>query len=120
MKRIGVIGAAMGIAAALSSAGMDVVTLADDRPVGGERRRVAPATHFTGWRSKYMPHQGAKERERAKRLYESRYLNDNFVTVSTLMGANLPASMCHERSTPTLCQMSKRQYAEVMEDRLAA
>lgn len=45
--------------------------------------------------SKYMPHSGVKERERAKRCY----------MVSAFVGGP-------ERSAPVMMQMSKRQYEE--------
>lgn len=53
-------------------------------------------------RSKYKPHQGAKERERAKRCYPSHWLNERVVKFHPRDG--------HLRYSLTLCQMSKRQY----------
>lgn len=59
-----------------------------------------------------LPHQGAKERARAKRCFESEFLNQKFVDywLAHPMNVILSSDQCHARSTPTLCQMSKRQY----------
>jgi hypothetical protein len=54
-------------------------------------------------RNKYKPHIGAKEQERAKRLWESEFLNEPVAAVNPRIG--------HKRSSPTLCQFSKRFYA---------
>lgn len=53
-------------------------------------------------RSKYMPHQGVKERERATRCHQSHWLNEQVATFHPRDG--------HLRCSPTLCQMSKRAY----------
>jgi hypothetical protein len=73
---------------------------------------IAPPVKFG--HSKYMPHIGAKERERAKRLCLSVHLNQRFVSDALDRGIALTTDMCHERSTPTLCQMSKRRYAALL------
>ncbi|AMM14228.1 hypothetical protein AX768_09110 [Burkholderia sp. PAMC 28687] len=54
-------------------------------------------------RNKYKPHLGAKEQERAKRLWESEFLNEPVAAIDLSIG--------HKRSSPTLCQSSKRFYA---------
>jgi hypothetical protein len=64
--------------------------------------------------SKYMPHIGAKEQERAKRCYMSHYINQKFVDHYDRTGVILLADQIHDRVTPTLCQMSKRQYAATL------
>jgi len=102
MKRIGIIGASMGVAAALMNAGMDVVTLSDDRPTGNNPRRMDRTTHFAGNRSKYMPHIGAKEQARAKRCYMSFYLNEQVAQFHPRDG--------HMRASPTLCQIGKAAH----------
>lgn len=75
MKRIAIAveGIAMGIGAMLKDrTGADVRTVERERPVTEKRRRVAPCMRING-RSKYMPHQGAKEQERAARSYMQHY-----------------------------------------------
>jgi hypothetical protein len=93
----------------LASISQNIVTIERDLPVSGKRRRVAPSKRQKRG-SKYRPHYGAKEQERAKRLYESRFLNERFASIAQFMHPNLPSEMCHPRATPTLCQMSKRDY----------
>jgi hypothetical protein len=63
-----------------------------------------------------MPHYGAKERERAKRCYESRYLNERSIDRLIAAGYVLSDDMFHDRAAPTICQQSKRQYARSMRD----
>jgi hypothetical protein len=64
------------------------------RPLGFGRARVRS--------SKYQPHQGAKERERARRCHYSHWLNEQVATFHPRDG--------HLRTSPTICQMSKWQY----------
>nr|WP_132454242.1 hypothetical protein [Paraburkholderia sp. BL8N3] len=78
--------------------GADVVTIERERPVSAKRRRVAPSPRKKA--SNRMPHIGAKEQERAKRLF----------MVSTFGGPSNPFNES-PRCAPTLCQMSKRQFA---------
>lgn len=70
MKRINILGAAMGTMAFVGSALSAGVHVAidRDRPVSSKRKRIAKAKQPAG-RSRYMPHIGAKEQERAKRCY---------------------------------------------------
>lgn len=92
----GMMGAAM--MASLSSLGHNIVTLDRERPVSAKRRRVSAAPRVNG-RSRYMPHQGAKERERAKRCW----MNSGF---------NAPNGFCppFPRSAPVMHQMSEREF----------
>lgn len=108
MKRISILAGAPGAfaMASMRSLGHEIVTIDRERPVSAKRRRVSAAPRFNG-RSKYMPHQGAKERERAKRCYMSEFLNQQFVDDMTAHGFLLAPDMCHERSAPTLCQRAR-------------
>jgi hypothetical protein len=100
MKRIAIIGAAMGLGAALSNGlGSEVVTIRDDRPLTNKRRHVSPNNRQKR-ASKYTPHIGAKEQERAKRCYMAS------------SASYVLADGRHLDATPTLCQMSKGTHQE--------
>jgi hypothetical protein len=60
-------------------------------------------------RSKYMPHIGAKEQERAKRCYMSMYLNEQVAQFHPRVG--------HIRVSPTLCQIGKATHVAYLEAR---
>lgn len=60
-------------------------------------------------RSKYMPHIGAKEQERAKRCYMSMYLNERVAQFHPRDG--------HLRVSPTLCQIGKATHTAYLEAR---
>lgn len=58
--------------------------------------------------SKYQPHYGRKERERAKRCWASEYLNQAFVDHHLKhWWLVLSADQCHERAAPTICQSAR-------------
>jgi hypothetical protein len=81
----------------LASISQNIVTIERDRPVSGKRRRVAPSKRQKRT-SRYMPHQGTKERERAARSYMQPFhgrMSD--------YSPNL-------RSASVVHQMSKRDY----------
>jgi hypothetical protein len=61
-----------------------------------------PALKFG--RSKYMPHIGAKEQERAKRCY----MVDLYPSLGQIDADGYYVSM--RRCSPTMCQMSKRDF----------
>ncbi|MDB5973521.1 MAG: hypothetical protein JWR07_281 [Nevskia sp.] len=97
-NRVTILGSsvAMGLAAMLSAgAGSDVVTIERERPVNAKRRHVAPSVWANG-RSKYEPHIGKKEQERAKRCY----------MVNVFGGLANPHNK-NPRSAPTLSQASQ-------------
>jgi hypothetical protein len=60
-------------------------------------------------RSKYMPHIGKKEQERAKRCYMSHYLNESVAQFHPRDG--------HMRASPTLCQIGKATHEAYLEAR---
>lgn len=105
MRRIGILAGVLGMSLMghLASPWHGIVTIDRDRPVSIKRRRVAPAVRIHG-RGKYMPHQGAKERERAKRCYMDRFHGTQSRSVSPYY---------NRRSAPCMMQMSKREYAEI-------
>jgi hypothetical protein len=94
MKRIAILTAALGagISNLMANAGHGIVTVERDRPVLIKQRRISASPRAKN-RSRYMPHQGAKERERAARSY----------MVSAFIGGA-------PRSAPIMCQMSKSDY----------
>ncbi|MGF6837017.1 hypothetical protein QF001_000884 [Paraburkholderia youngii] len=73
------------------------------QPTSSERLR----TDFNS--SKYKPHFGAKEQERAKRLYMSGWLNESVAQFHPQNG--------HMRVSPTLCQIGKATHAAYLEAR---
>ena len=61
------------------------------------------------YRSKYTPHFGAKEQERAKRCYMSMYLNEQVAQFHPRDG--------HMRVSPTLCQIGKATHEAYLDAR---
>lgn len=97
MKRIAILSAAIGLMNSMSNSFHDVVSLERARPVSAKRHRIAPSSRPKRV-SKYMPHQGAKERDRAARCYMQPFhgrMSD--------YSPNL-------RSASVMRQMSKSQY----------
>jgi hypothetical protein len=96
--KIASIGAALALAMGAASARLDCAV--GGAAVGGGRRiaggtkraRQMASAQTPHNRSKYMPHIGAKEQERAKRCYMTRVHGD------------YPFA---ERSTPTMCQANR-------------
>jgi hypothetical protein len=89
----------------LASAGSDVVTIERERPINSKRRRVAPSVSANG-RSKYAPHTGAKEQERAKRCYMVHFH-------PAWPHAESYDERLFVRSAPVMCQMSKRSFGDL-------
>lgn len=81
------------------------------QPTHSERLRTA----FDASMSR--PRTGAKEQERAKRLYESQLLNEQFVDHYARIGVILSEDQMHDRATPTLCQFSKKTHNAYLEAR---
>jgi hypothetical protein len=54
--------------------------------------------------SKYMPHQGAKERERAKRCWMDKYHGTQSSAIQPYR---------NRRSSACMMQMSKREYGDI-------
>jgi hypothetical protein len=73
------------------------------QPTSSERLKTA----FDA--SKYMPHIGKKEQERAKRCYMSHYLNESVAQFHPRDG--------HMRASPTLCQIGKATHEAYLEAR---
>lgn len=83
-------------------------------PITGVTTYVPQPTHSERLRaalnaSKYMPHIGAKEQERAKRLYSSMYLNEKVAQFHPQHG--------HMRVSPTLCQIGKATHEAYLDAR---
>lgn len=79
-------------------------------PVMGFDKRPAPITAPVS-RSKYTPHIGAKEQERAKRCYMQTHFPAHFAPGES--GFKNQAAL----SAPVLCQMSKANHEAYLEAR---
>jgi len=96
--RIASIGAALALAMNSASAQLDRAVLRmTSRAAPSVRARRMGKRPIAG-RSKYMPHIGAKEQERAKRCWMSEYMES---------GEGI-LRFRSRRSAPTLCQLSRR------------
>ena len=115
MKRIGILGAglAAGLMGSMAALGPAVAlepaptvrqpTSQKKREGGSPKRRIG--------RSKYMPHAGKKELERAKRCY----METHFKPVEAPDKHGFQT--CHPRSAPVMQQMSKTDYEAYLEAR---
>lgn len=119
MKRIAMLAGAALMGAMGSLGNMAILEAAPTvRSPVPPKKRISKSGKRRIGRSKYMPHIGKKEQERAKRCWMSMLLNEAAVARWQDSGMLVSPELCHERAAPTLCQMSKSQYALIQaEDR---
>jgi hypothetical protein len=115
MQKVTLIGSATGAIGAALARGLGSVLTVPNAvhrvATGTKRARQMVSAKTPHNRSKYMPHIGAKEQERAKRCY----MEHHFPYRSTAEG-----SFLHLRSAPIVQQMGKRQYAALQAKNQAA
>ncbi|MFP3428766.1 hypothetical protein SB781_03350 [Paraburkholderia sp. SIMBA_061] len=102
MQRVTLIGSAIGAALSRGFGAVLSVPSAVHRVASGTKRARQMVSAKTAHnRSKYVPHIGAKEQERAKRCW----MQPNFG-----WGMNGDQAIKVTRSAPVMNQMSKRQH----------
>lgn len=110
MQRVTLIGSAIGAALSRGFGAVLSVPSAVHRVASGTKRARQMVSAKTAHnRSKYMPHYGAKEQNRAKRCFMSEFMQSS----------RGPFHCGTRRCAPTMYQMSKRQHDAFLVDSVA-